>query len=223
MSIVTAPAAIAEPDVALYGRLTAAERYIHHTRDQAMLALLRRHDRARLSGLRILELGCGLGSLLRSLLHYGAGATSLHGIDADMGGLAQARGSLPDGPLAVADVGALPYRDRSFDLAFAFTVFSSVRDERTRADGAAEAMRVLRPGGLLVVYDFVLNPTNARVRAIGPGELRRLFDPLPVAIERLTLAPPIVRMLGGRRALCAPLERLPFLRTHMLAAVVKSR
>jgi hypothetical protein len=40
-------------------------------------------------------------------------------------------------------------------------------------------------------------------------------------VQRVTLAPPIARALGGRRRVCRALERLPFLRTHLLAAVTK--
>jgi hypothetical protein len=53
------------------------------------------------------------------------------------------------------------------------------------------------------------------------AEVRELFAPQIVEIERITLAPPIVRALGGRSSLCGPLERAPFLRTHLLAAVRK--
>ena len=80
---------------------------------------------------------------------------------------------------------------------------------------------MLRPGGLLLVSDFRVNPRNPRGRPLRIGELRGLFAPRPVEVEQVTLAPPIVRALGGRRGLCGPLERLPFLRTHLLAAVVK--
>ncbi len=204
-----------------YEHLSAAERYLHLTRDRAFLALLERHGFARMAGLRILELGCGEGSLLRSLLHYGADARSLAGVDVDAEKVGRARASLADVRLIVGNIASLPYRTDAFDLAFAFTLFSSVLDEQARQRGATEALRVLRPGGLLVVYDFWTNPLNSRVRPLRVGELRALFAPRPVEVARVTLAPPIVRALGGRRALCAPLERLSFLRTHLLAAVVK--
>ena len=223
--MVEAPAApLARPvsaDGAPYQHLSAAERYIHQSRDRALLALLRRHSIDRLVGLRILELGCGAGSLLRSLLHYGVDPERLEGIDIDSAKLAAAREGLPDVRLAVGDIASLPYRDGAFDLAFAFTVFTSIVDAGACRRGAAEAMRVLRPGRLLVVYDFWTNATNRRVRPLRAAELRALFAPRRVELECVTLAPPIVRALGGRPGLCVPLERLPFLRTHLLAAVRK--
>ena len=225
MTAANAPAVlVALPEdgaVASYRQLDAAERYIHQTRDRAWLALLRRHGYRDLGTLRILELGCGEGSLLRSLLHYGADPSRLEGIDIDGARMERARASLPDVRLALGDGASLPYREHTFDLAFAFTFFTSVLDPQARRRSAAEALRVLRPDGLLLVYDFWVNPLNPRVRSLRAGELRELFVPRPVRVERVTLAPPIVRALRGRRGLCRPLERLPFLRTHLLAAVAK--
>lgn len=225
MTAIEAPAAsVSRPgsaEVALYEHLGAAERYLHRTRDEALLALLRRHGCARLGELRILELGCGEGSLLRSLLHYGADEGRLDGIDLASAAVRQARAALPGARLSVADAAALPYRTGIFDLALAFTAFSSICHREARRRTAAEALRVLRPGGLLVVYDFWVNPLNRQVRPLRAGELRALFAPRPAEMESVTLAPPIVRALGGRPALCRPLERLPFLHSHLLAAVVK--
>jgi SAM-dependent methyltransferase len=146
-----------------YEHLDAAERYIHRTRDRALLALLRRRGIADLGALRIVELGCGDGSLLRSLRHYGADPAALQGVDIDPRRVARARTALFGAQAGVADIAALPYRDGAFDLAFAFTLFSSVRDERVRRIGAAEALRVRRPGGLLMYYDYWTNPLTRRV------------------------------------------------------------
>ncbi len=208
-----------DPRPAPYDHLSTAERYLHLTRDEALLALLRRHGVADLAGQRILELGCGEGALLRTLFHHGAEPDKTAGVDIDSGRSRRARAT--GAHVGVADIAALPYRDGAFDLAFAFTVFSSVLDRAARRRAAAEAMRVLRPGGLLVVYDFWLNPFNSSVRPLRPRELRALFAPRPVELERVTLAPPIVRALAGRPGLCAALERLPLLRTHLLAVVAK--
>ena len=211
------------PDSSLYAHLSAAERYIHESRDAALFALLRRNGIATLAGLRIVELGCGSGSLLRTLLGHGADTTRLHGIDIDRAALTHASGSAGSTASAAASAAALPYRGATFDLAFAFTALSSMPDDSVRAAAADEAMRVLRPGGLLVVYDFWINPFNRRTRSISSAELRRLFPNASVEIEHVTLAPPITRALGGRTSLCRMLERLPGLRTHLLTAVRKAK
>jgi SAM-dependent methyltransferase len=210
-----------ETELAPYEHLDPAERYLHLTRDQHLLAVLRSHHLGSLAGLRILELGCGEGALLKTLIHYGADIGKLGAVDIDRERVGRARASLPCVRLAVGDIASLPYRDAAFDLAFAFTVLTSVLDGRVRRRGAEEALRVLRPGGLLVVYDFWVNPVNRRVRPLRAAELRDLFAPRPVEVAKVTLAPPVVRALGGRGRLCRPLERLPFLRTHLMATVVK--
>lgn len=201
-----------------YAHLSAAERFLHERRDAAWLALLGERG-IELPAQRIIEIGCGEGSLLRTLAHHGADPARVSAVDIDVQRLRRApRGA---GRIAVSDGAALPFRNDVFDLAFAFTFFSSVFDSDVRRRAAAEALRVVRPGGLLLVYDFWLNPFNRRVRPLREGELRAVFAPNRVEVQRLTLAPPIVRALGGRRALCATLERWPFLRTHLLAAISK--
>ncbi|MCH8026111.1 MAG: class I SAM-dependent methyltransferase [Chloroflexi bacterium] len=221
-----APAAAAQPgatETGLYVHLDAADRYVHHSRDEALLALLRRHGIDNLTGLRILEVGCGSGSLLRTLLHYGADGDRLTGIDVASAKIAGAGATLPGASLAVANAAALPYRDAAFDVAFAFTSLTSMLDQPEREQAAAETLRVLRPGGLLVVYDFWVNPLNRATRSLRPDDLRALFAGSRVEVERVTLAPPIVRALGGRPGLCRRLERLPWLRSHLLAAVIKEQ
>jgi ubiquinone/menaquinone biosynthesis C-methylase UbiE len=225
MNAVEAPAKLTEPFAAVsadpYDRLSAAERYIHRTRDYALLRLLRRHGVESFAGRRILELGAGTGSLLRSLVAYGAGPGALTGIDINFRRLRRARNAAPGTSVAVADGALLPFRSEAFDLVFVFTALSSMRDIDVRRHAAHETLRVLRPGGLAIVYDFWTNPFNSHVQPVSTEELRRLFEPRPVEIERVTLAPPIARALGGREPLCRPLERLSFLRTHILAVIEK--
>jgi len=210
-----------EPNpVAPYDHLPPAERYLHRTRDEALLTLLRRRGIETLAGRRILELGCGSGSLLRSLITYGASAERLTGIDPNFRRLRRARNA-SGANVALADGALLPYRSEAFDLVFVFTALSSMVDLDVRRHATHEALRVLRPGGLVIVYDFWTNPFNSSVRPVSAAELQHVFEPHRVEIERVTLAPPLVRLLGGREPLCRALERLPLLHTHLLAAVTK--
>jgi len=201
----------ADEGIAPYPELSSAERYIHQTRDRAFLAMLRRHGVDSLAGRRILEIGCGEGALMRSLNHYGAEPSLFQAIDI-----------APSSPaMAFASAASLPYREASFDLAFAFTSLSSMANDEIREAAACEALRVVRPGALLLVYDFHLNPTNPNTTPVSETALRSLFAGHDLDIERVTLAPPLVRLLRGSTLLCRALEQVPLLRTHLLAAVTK--
>jgi len=206
--------------IALYDHLTQAGRYLHRTRDEAMLRALRTQNIEALAARRILELGCGVGSLLKSLIAYGATPDLLAGIDPNVSHLRRARNA-SGATVAVADGALLPYRDAAFDLVFIFTALSSMVDIEVRRHAAHEALRVLRPSGMVLVYDFRMNPFNSHVLPVSPSELQHIFEPHHVNIDRVTLAPPLVRLLGGRDSLCRPLEHLVFLHTHMLASITK--
>jgi ubiquinone/menaquinone biosynthesis C-methylase UbiE len=203
----------------LYEHLSRADQSIHTTRDAAFLALLRRNGIDSLDGLNIVEVGCGTGSLIRTLDHYGADTSLVEAVDVSSASTATTHEHHQQ--VAQADASALPFADASFDLAMAFTSFSAMHEDKARVSAASEAIRVLRPGGIAVLYDFRVNPTNRDARPVREEHLLQWFSGLRTEIERVTLAPPIVRALGGASALCRPLERLPWLRTHLLAAITK--
>ena len=142
------------------------------------------------------------------------------GVDALPAALASAREVHPGLQLTRATADLLPLRAESFALVSQFTVFSSILDPRMRQAAAAEMLRVLRPGAVALWYDFTVNPTNRDTHGIGVEELRRLFPGCPMRLRRVTLAPPIARLFAPRSRLAADLlERLPPLRTHLLAVI----
>ena len=101
-----------------------------------------------------------------------------------------------------------------------YTVFSSVLDDSVKANLALEMLRVLRPDGMIIWYDFWLNPTNPQTRGIRPAEIRRLFPNCRYEFRRITLAPPIAHALAGRSwLLCYLLEKLWIFNTHYLAGI----
>ncbi len=200
--------------------------YLMQQRDRAVLAALERHGLADLEELRVLEIGCGDANWLRDLVRWGASPERLAGVDLLPDRLREAvRRGPPGSGFVRAFGGALPFPSETFDLAIQSTVFTSILDPGIRTGVAAEMLRVLRPGGRIVWYDFhVNNPANPDVRAVGHAEIRRLFPGCAVDARRVTLAPPIARRLAGWSWLvCRLLETLPFLRTHSLAVITKPR
>lgn len=175
--------------------------------------------RASLSEADCLDVGCGTGAWLRTLMEWGAQPCRLHGVDLLVDRIAQAQALTPGANWRVNDAGVLPFADRSMDLVSANMVFSSILsgDERMRL--ATDMRRVVRSEGLVLIYDFrVSHPRNVDTIGIGRGEVARLFPGWRHDCRTLTLAPPIQRPAARLSPLLAHLleAALPFLRSHML-------
>lgn len=167
-----------------------------------------------------LDVGCGSGGELARLIAYGADPRRLHGIDLRNEAIAKAMSRLPLCDLVTGDASEMPYATSSMDVVMQLTVLSSILDEEVRRRVAAEMIRVCRPSGLVVSYDFSINPTNPDTRGLGRDEIRRLFPSCQVRIHGVTLAPPVARLIAPRsRLLAALLGALPLLRTHLIAFV----
>jgi SAM-dependent methyltransferase len=205
-----------------YAYWEPANLFIYQSRERAFLKLLRAANFLPLKGRRILDVGCGDGSVLRDLLRYGAVEADLHGLDLLADRVERAQELLSAADIRRGDAQSLPYEDAGFDLVLGFTMLSSVVDQDARGRVAAEMTRVTRPGGRIVLYDFWLNPTNRDVRPLRRDDVHALFPDHQVVFEGTTLAPPLTRALvrlpGGWLA-CTAMEVIPFLRTHFLAAV----
>ncbi|MGW1340359.1 class I SAM-dependent methyltransferase [Kribbella sp. NPDC002412] len=92
-----------------------------------------------------LDIGCGTGRNFETIRATGR---SVVGVDYSADQLRLAR-SRTEGPLMVADAGVLPFADASFDTAMVMWISTDVEDF---GQVVREAARVLRPGGVLVVY-----------------------------------------------------------------------
>ncbi|QGY04989.1 class I SAM-dependent methyltransferase [Methylobacterium mesophilicum SR1.6/6] len=102
---------------------------------------------APLAGKRILDIGCGPGTLARRLVDGGAAVT---GIDPGTAALASARAAVPEARFEAAGGEALPFPDASFDGAVMLNALHHVPDP---AAALGEAARVLAAGGSIVVVE----------------------------------------------------------------------
>ena len=97
----------------------------------------------------VLDVGCGMGESVRHLRDC-LGLSAL-GVDSDEKAVAQALRAGRGGEFLAADAGALPFADASQEGVFFECSLSKMVDPDT---ALAEAFRVLRPRGRLVVSDF---------------------------------------------------------------------
>ena len=142
-------------------------------------------------GWRVLDVGCGTGTLTVALARRSARAI---GVDPAPRMVAQARAKQEGAPVTfiVGSAEALPFADSSFDGA---TASMTVHHWRDAERGLAELARVLRPGGRAAIADIDL-----------PGSLR--------SVLRLVRNP---HAGWSRRELAGILYRSGFIRVEALA------
>jgi SAM-dependent methyltransferase len=127
-------------------------------------------------------LDCGSGSGILAAVYARLGFTAV-GLDVSFRGAALGaelarRWGLGNCLFVVGDAAQLPFRAGAFDLVAANGLLEHLYDiERF----AAQAARVLRPGGRLIAHDVnrFLNPVLTRLRpSLDPGRLRLFIPPL---------------------------------------------
>jgi len=210
----------------LYSLFNPAQLFLVQERERRLLELLRQNGISDLADVRILEVGCGTGLWLGDFIQWGARPELLTGLDLRTESLGEARSLHSEKVGLICGNGAyLPFVPETFDLVLQATVFTSILDKNMRVKVAQEMLRVLKPQGFIIWYDYhVNNPWNPDVRGVKKSEITEdLFPGGLVKLRRLTLAPPLTRRLARHAPLlCALLERLPFLCTHYLGLIRKA-
>ena len=147
-----------------------------------------------MAGQRVLDIGCGTGTLAASLAGKGA---HVIGIDIALPMLSQAAHRVREEGLAdrveLRELGAVnldtAFQSESFDTVVSVLVFSELSDDEV-AYTLAESWRILRIGGQLLIADEVL-PDSVWGR-IGTFLLR-----LPFAVAAFVLTQNTTRQVAG--------------------------
>jgi ubiquinone/menaquinone biosynthesis C-methylase UbiE len=208
----------------LYSRFNRAYLFMVHDREQRFLSLLARHGFAQLERTKLLEIGCGNGDLLRDFIKWGARPDNLFGVDLIADRVAEAMKVCPQAvTIAQGNAARLQFPDAMFDLVLQSTVFTSVLDAETKKQMAAQMRRVVKPDGLILWYDYHMdNPRNPDVKGVKLREIEALFPQCDIDMQRITLAPPIMRALAPYSwLLCHMLSQIPWLCTHYIGVIRK--
>jgi SAM-dependent methyltransferase len=174
-----------------------------------------------LSEMDILEIGCGTGDNILNLIALGASPNRIVGNELLETRIENAKNRLPSAVrLHLGDGSRLPNSYGPFDLVMQFLVFSSILDDSLLTSLASRMWDVLKPGGVILSYDFVVdNPSNPDVRGIPLRKLTSLFPDGQFTAKPLTVAPPLARIVSER--FYPLLALVPFLKTHCLCAIRK--
>lgn len=161
--------------------------YLHTTLRGKLRIWERELDRAALQGNeQLLDLGCGRGAvLIAAARRLPAGRA----VGADLWTRDQS-GNRPEVTLAnaaaagvadrvevhTADITALPFPDGSFDIVTSALAIHNIPSPEARYRALDEAMRVLRPGGQLLIADpwpmarkYAAHIGQGTLRGLGPG------------------------------------------------------
>lgn len=110
---------------------------------------------------RILDVGCGYGRSLNQL--YELGWRELVGMDFAPGMIARGKRLFPALDLRVAEGKSLGLPDESVDAVLLFAVLTCIASDREQSALVGEIHRVLKPGGVLYINDYLLNTDQRNV------------------------------------------------------------
>ena len=209
---------------ARYSWFSEGHLFFVQERERYVLAALKRNGHSSLETKSILEVGCGTGYWLREFIKWGARPENITGIDLIPDRVEEARRLCPSGISIQCGSGVeLGLPDETFDLVFQSTVFTSILEPSVKQQVASEMLRVVKKTGMIIWYDFhVNNPWNPEVRGVKKQEILQLFGGCQTELERITLAPPLVRGVAPYSWLaCYLLAKIPWLCSHYLGVIKK--
>src|SRR6266581_6932652 len=210
---------------ARYSWLNPGHLFIMQELEHRLLILLQRYGFTLLDTYKILEIGCGTGYWLREFVKWGVRPENITGIDLLSDRVTQAKKLCPEAvQVQCGSAAELALPSDTFDLVLQSTVFTLVLDSNLKQQMASEMLRVVKSDGLILWYDYhVNNPWNPDVRGIKRREIDQLFPGCLIQLQRITLAPPLARLLAPYSWLaCYLLGKVPWLCTHYLGVVRKN-
>jgi SAM-dependent methyltransferase len=209
---------------ARYAFTTPAMYMAVQEQERALLRWIRNCGIAHVNHKKVIEIGCGYGMNLIEFVRLGFAPENIIGNELLPERADLARRILPAAvQVLVGDAQELDLPAGEFDIVFQATVFTSILDDKYQIDLAARMWRWVRPGGGVLWYDFLYdNPTNPDVRGVPLDRVRKLFRDGCLKYWRVTLAPPISRIVTRvHPCLYTAFNIVPALRTHALCWIQK--
>ena len=207
-----------------FNSLTTSDLMIRQEKERVLLRWIRECHLGPLSSKRLLEIGCGYGVNFLEFLRLGFRPENMVGNDLLPERARIARELLPSTlKILDGDASELDVSEASFHVVFQSTVFTSILEMQFQERLARRMWNWVIPGGGVLWYDFVYdNPRNPDVKGVPISRIRQLFPQGRIKYWRLTLAPPISRIVTRvHPSLYTLLGTVPALRTHVLCWIQK--
>ena len=195
--------------------------------ERATAETVRRCTGGSLKDRKVLDIGCGAGGWIREFVKWGSRPEDIYGIDAMASRIVAAReGNAPGVNFIRGNAEKLEFPDASFDLIMLYQSMTLMLEDAPRRRVAAEALRVLKPGGAILWYDYRYQRPDMKgvLRSTGKREIKNLFPGCEYHLKSLHPFPPVSRRLAK---IWMPawylLSIISPLRTCYAGAIVKPR
>jgi SAM-dependent methyltransferase len=126
---------------------------------------------------RVLDVGSSAGVGLIPFLWNGFRLEQMHGIDMNAARVAGAQRTLPGVQIVEGDATDMRahYADASFDLVCEQFCFCHIPSADVRKRIAAEMLRIVKPGGFLLVHDWRMTAGRRQIFGVPQSLIRELF------------------------------------------------
>jgi SAM-dependent methyltransferase len=158
-----------------------------------------------MADLSVIELGCGWGRNLHQFVELGIAARNIAGVDLIEHFIAFGRSQNPALNIAVGDATRTGFGDSAFDVVLLHTVLSAITDRDLHAKLLREAKRLVKPAGLVIVFDIADGYPVGRTNV--SGEELVFIQPVPRAALCSIAASAGLKMVSWRRSGLMPRVR----------------
>jgi SAM-dependent methyltransferase len=147
----------------------------------------------------ILDFGCGYGRILSQLRDRGY--KNLYGVDFSGNMISRARKNLEAADLRTIPDAVIPFPDGTFHAVILIALLTCFPGDRQLFDLIRETRRVIKPGGIVYIGDFLLNQDERNLRryreAEGKTGVYGVFELAEGAVVRHFSEEFIETLLGG--------------------------
>lgn len=207
-----------------YSILNPASILIEQEKERALIKWIKENNIEPLENKKLLEIGCGGGYNLLKFVRLGFKPQNIFANDLISERLQSARELLPSKVhFYEGSAMDLSFKENEFDIVFQSMVFSSILDSDYKIKLAEKLWQWVKPGGGILWYDFIYNnPSNKDVKGVSIAEVKKLFKVKKLYYKKLTLAPPIARIVTKVHPFLYYFFNSTYLlRTHLLIWIQK--
>lgn len=207
-----------------YSILNPTTILIEQEKERAMIKWIKENNIEPLENKKLLEIGCGGGYNLLKFIRFGFKPQNIFANDLITERLQSAKELLPSKVnFYEGSAMNLAFNENEFDIVFQSMVFSSILDSDYKLELAEKMWHWVKPGGGILWYDFIYNnPSNKDVKGVSLAEVKELFKVKKLYYKKLTLAPPIARIVTKIHPFLYYFFNSTYLlRTHLLIWIKK--